>query len=195
MGDRQTEGTEKQPVYRQGEQEEMKRKPVIFQHVVEVDLEINRVHDAAFSESDQSKDGSKRRPYSSQRAKRKCCSAKAIEGRKCPCDTPIPMVPSSLSQASVISDTAAEELCDLRKYYSKQLQRINYISLEHLSQPAEPGILSCIREPLKSLHLPHSVTIALKARSLWTRVSSRRKRVGWRQQHPPPQDCFTVWIL
>ncbi|KAM9704800.1 ATP-dependent DNA helicase Q1 isoform 1-T3 [Menidia menidia] len=86
-------------------------------------------------------------------------------------------VPSSPSQASVISETAAEELCDLRNYYSKQLKRINYISLEHLGQPAEPGVLSCIREPLRSLRLPRRVTIARTARSLWTRVSGRRRLV------------------
>ncbi|KAM3858998.1 ATP-dependent DNA helicase Q1-like [Diretmus argenteus] len=88
-----------------------------------------------------------------------------------------PVLVNSPSQASFISETAAEELCDLRNYYSKQLRRINYISHEYLGQQSEPGVLSCIREPLRSLRLPRGVTIARTARSLWTRVSGRRKLV------------------
>lgn len=85
--------------------------------------------------------------------------------------------PGSPSQGSFISESAAEELCNLRNYYSKQLRRINYISHEYLGQPAETGVLACIREPLRSLRLPRSVTIAQTARSLWTRVSGRRKLI------------------
>nr|XP_057924779.1 ATP-dependent DNA helicase Q1 isoform X1 [Doryrhamphus excisus] len=88
-----------------------------------------------------------------------------------------PTASSSPSRASVISNTAAEELCDLRKYYSKQLRRINYISHEYLGQPAEAGVLACIREPFKSLRLPRRRTITQTARSLWTRVSGRRRLV------------------
>ncbi|KAM3858722.1 ATP-dependent DNA helicase Q1-like [Diretmus argenteus] len=88
-----------------------------------------------------------------------------------------PVLVNSPSQASFISETAAEELCYLRNYYSKQLRRINYISHEHLGQQSEPGVLACIREPLRSLRLPRGVTIARTARSLWTRVSGRRKLV------------------
>lgn len=87
--------------------------------------------------------------------------------------------PRSLSQASVMSDAAVEELCRLRDHYSSQLRRINYISHEHLGQTAEPGLLACIREPLKSLRLPRGLTsgptFGQTAHGLWTRVS------GWRR--------------
>nr|XP_061809492.1 ATP-dependent DNA helicase Q1-like [Nerophis lumbriciformis] len=86
-------------------------------------------------------------------------------------------VPGSPSPSSFISETAVEELSDLRDYYRNQLRRINYISHEYLGQPDESGMLACIREPLKSLRLPRGMTIAQTARSLWTRVSGRRKLV------------------
>lgn len=82
----------------------------------------------------------------------------------------------SPSRASLISDAAAEELSELRSYYSKQLRRINYVSHEHLGPPAPGGVLACIRAPLRSLRLPRGLAIAQSARSLWTRVSGRRKR-------------------
>ncbi|KAK3517902.1 hypothetical protein QTP70_027310 [Hemibagrus guttatus] len=78
------------------------------------------------------------------------------------------------SETSIISAAALEELCDLRSYYSKQLRRINYTSHEQLQEPAS-GMLTCISEPLRSLRLPSSTTIAKSARNLWTRVSMRRK--------------------
>lgn len=80
------------------------------------------------------------------------------------------------SETSIISAAALEELCDLRSYYSKQLRRINYASHEQL-QESGPGMLTCIREPLRSLRLPSSTTIAQSARNLWTRVSVRRKLI------------------
>ncbi|XP_072528982.1 ATP-dependent DNA helicase Q1 isoform X2 [Salminus brasiliensis] len=80
------------------------------------------------------------------------------------------------SEASIISATAIEELSDLRVYYNKQLRQINYISHEHL-QNSSSGMLTCIREPLRSLRLPSSTTIAKSARNLWTRVSMRRKLI------------------
>ncbi|KAL2103059.1 hypothetical protein ACEWY4_002227 [Coilia grayii] len=83
---------------------------------------------------------------------------------------------SSPSQVSIISDTAAEELCDLRSYYNQQLRRINYISHEHL-QEAHSGVLTCIREPFRNLRLPFRSTITKGARDLWTRVSIRRKLI------------------
>lgn len=168
------------------EEEEDKRGSTVTQHVVEVDVEINMIDNIGISEKSQKtpshpvKPSSKRKSTTPQRVRRKP-RANAAE-----VDTPSPSrggdalinaVPSSPSQASVISDTAAEELCELRNYYSKQLRRINYISHEYLGQPAEPGVLACIREPLRSLRLPRRVTIAQTARSLWTRVSSRRKLV------------------
>ena len=80
----------------------------------------------------------------------------------------------------MISDAAAEELSDLRDYYSSQLRRIDYISHEHLGGAAGGGadVLACIREPLRSLRLPRGASIGRTARSLWTRVSGRRKLVN-----------------
>ncbi|XP_066526084.1 ATP-dependent DNA helicase Q1 isoform X3 [Hoplias malabaricus] len=80
------------------------------------------------------------------------------------------------SETSIISASALEELCDLRSYYNKQLRQINYISHEHL-QDSSSGMLTCIREPLRSLRLPSSTKIARSARNLWTRVSLRRKLI------------------
>ncbi|XP_034434503.1 ATP-dependent DNA helicase Q1 isoform X2 [Hippoglossus hippoglossus] len=138
---------------------------IMSQHVIEV--EINIIDNAVVSESQKTpsrpvKPCSKRKSTTPQRARRKPCAD-------------VSTAPSSPSRTSVISETAAEELFELRNYYSKQLRRINYISHEHLGQPNEPGVLACIREPLRSLRLPRRVTIAETARSLWTRVSSRRK--------------------
>ncbi|CAB1431224.1 unnamed protein product [Pleuronectes platessa] len=135
------------------------------QHVIEV--EINIIDNAVVSESQKTpshpvKPCSKRKSTTPQSARRKPCAD-------------VSTAPSSPSRTSVMSETAAEELCELRSYYSKQLRRINYISHEHLGQQKEPGVLACIREPLRSLRLPRRVTIAETARSLWTRVSSRRK--------------------
>uniref|UniRef100_A0A3P9ICQ1 ATP-dependent DNA helicase n=1 Tax=Oryzias latipes TaxID=8090 RepID=A0A3P9ICQ1_ORYLA len=92
---------------------------------------------------------------------------------------PTPATSNCPSQASIISETAAEELCHLRKFYSQQLRRIDQASLEQLGAPQEPGVLSCIRGPLRSLRLPCSTSITQTARSLWTRVSGRRRL----QQH------------
>nr|XP_019955500.1 PREDICTED: ATP-dependent DNA helicase Q1 isoform X1 [Paralichthys olivaceus]XP_019955501.1 PREDICTED: ATP-dependent DNA helicase Q1 isoform X1 [Paralichthys olivaceus] len=138
---------------------------IMSQHVLEV--EINIIDNAVVSESQKTpshpvKSCSKRKSTTPQRARRKPCAD-------------VSSLPGSPSRTSVISETAAEELCELRNYYSKQLRRINYISHEHLGQADEPGVLACIREPLRSLRLPRRVTIAETARSLWTRVSSRRK--------------------
>ncbi|KAF0029333.1 hypothetical protein F2P81_018438 [Scophthalmus maximus] len=162
----QTEREKQQLTDGHGEEEET-RGSIMTQHVIEVDVEINITDNLGVSDSQKKpshpvKPCSKRKSTTPQRARRKPCVDAAT-------------VPSSPSRTSVISDTAAEELCELRNYYSKQLRRINYISHEHLGQPAEPGVLACIREPLRSLHLPRRVTIAQTARSLWTRVSSRRK--------------------
>ncbi|XP_024142985.1 ATP-dependent DNA helicase Q1 isoform X1 [Oryzias melastigma] len=88
---------------------------------------------------------------------------------------PTPTRSSCPSQASIISDTAAEELHHLRKFYSQQLRRIDQASLEQLGAPRELGVLSCIRGPLRSLRLPCSTSITQTARSLWTRVSGRRR--------------------
>ncbi|XP_072233643.1 ATP-dependent DNA helicase Q1 isoform X1 [Leuresthes tenuis] len=163
-----------------GEKEEAMKRAVTSQPEVEEDVETDRVDNVGIGDnrrtrSHQNKLCNKHKSSSCRRVGRKpCFHAAAVNS---PCDSPTPTVPSSPSQASIISDTAAEELCDLRNYYSKQLKRINCVSLEHLRQPAEPGMLSCIREPLRSLRLPRRVTIAQTARSLWTRVSGRRQLV------------------
>ncbi|XP_061816624.1 ATP-dependent DNA helicase Q1 isoform X1 [Nerophis lumbriciformis] len=125
---------------------------IMAQHIVEVEVEINVP---------------KQKSSSPQRERKKAHAYR----------TTVPTVSSSPSRTSVISETAAEELCDLRKYYSKQLRRINYISHEYLGQPAESDALACIREPFRSLRLPRRTTITQTARSLWTRVSSRRTLV------------------
>ncbi|KAM9310632.1 ATP-dependent DNA helicase Q1 isoform 3-T3 [Pholidichthys leucotaenia] len=162
--------------------EEDKRRVVLSKHLVEVVVEINRVSNEAAGDIQRTpsrpcKLDSKRKSSTPQRARRRPSAAISAVGIVSPsldCDTPT-NVPSSPSQASSISAAAAEELCDLRNYYRKQLRRINYISHEHLGQPAEPGMLSCISEPLRSLRLPCKVTITRTARSLWTRVSGRKK--------------------
>lgn len=181
--DKRTERVKKQLTDRYGEEEESKRRPIMPQHVVEVDVEINIVDSEGNCGGQKTplhpvKPCSKRKSTTPQRARRKPCATAAHVPSPSPGgDTASNTLASSPSQASIISETAAEELCDLRSYYSKQLRRINYISHEYLGQPAEPGVLACIREPLRSLRLPRRVTIAQTARSLWTRVSGRRKLV------------------
>ncbi|KAF7693838.1 ATP-dependent DNA helicase Q1 isoform X1 [Silurus meridionalis] len=91
--------------------------------------------------------------------------------------SPSPSVLASCpSETSIVSAAALEELSDLRSYYSEQLRRINYTSHEQL-QESGSGMLTCIREPLRSLRLPSSTTLAKSARNLWTRVSMRRKLI------------------
>lgn len=162
---------------RYGEEEES----ITFQHVIEVDVEINSVHNVGISDIQKTplnsvKPCSKCKSTNTQRMRMKAHAHPATAAAGVPCPSTHTTVPSSPSEIS-ISDTAAEELCDLRNYYSKQLRRINYISREHLEQITEPGVLACVREPLKSLHLPHRSTISKSARSLWTRISGRRKLV------------------
>lgn len=144
------------------------------QHVIEV--EINIIENMDDQKTPRSV-STKRKSTTPQRARRKPRTDPTADG-----DADPETVPSSPSQASFMSESAAEELCHLRNYYSKQLRRINYVSHEYLGQPAESGVLACIRGPLRSLRLPGRVTIAETARSLWTRVSGRRKLIhrGWR---------------
>lgn len=84
-------------------------------------------------------------------------------------------VPRSPTQASLVSQGAVEELCHLRRYYSSQLRRINYNSQEHLGQPAEPGVLACVWEPLRSLGLAHGPAFGRTVRSLWKGVGGGRR--------------------
>ncbi|KAM9824563.1 ATP-dependent DNA helicase Q1 [Neosynchiropus ocellatus] len=150
-------------------------------HVVEVDVEINIVENRSDDEESSPprpvNSCSKRKSTTPQRARRKPLPPpdQADVSPAPPGGSTVNTAPSSPSLGSFMSDSAAEELCNLRNYYSKQLRRINYISHEYLGQPAEPGVLGCITEPLKSLRLPRRVTIAQTARSLWTRVSGRRR--------------------
>lgn len=152
------------------------------QHAIEVDVKINMIDNTEVEKtpSHPVQPSSKRKFTTPQRARRKPRDNIAAAGVPSPSlsgDSATNTVPSSPSHTSIISDTAVEELCNLRNYYSKQLRRINYISHEYLGQPTEPGVLACIREPLRSLRLPRRATIAQTARSLWTRVSGRRKLV------------------
>lgn len=179
--DKRTERTKEQLADGHGGEEEDERRSTFPQHAIEVDVEINIIDnsDGQNTPSHPVKPCSKRKSTTPQRVRRKP-RANVTAGVPSPTpggDTAVNTVPSSPSQASIISETAVEELCNLRNYYSKQLRRINYISHEYLGQPAEPGLLACIREPLRSLRLPRRVTIAQTARSLWTRVSGRRKLV------------------
>lgn len=179
--DKRTERAKKQLADRHGEEEVDERRSIVPQHAIEVDVEINIIDDSDDQKtpSHPVKTCSKRKSTTPQRVRRKPCNAAAAGISSPPPggETTTNTVPSSPSQASIISETAVEELCNLRNYYSKQLRRINYISHEYLGQPAEAGVLACIREPLRSLRLPRRATIAQTARSLWTRVSGRRKLV------------------
>lgn len=180
--DKRMERAKKQLEDGHGEVEEDKRGAITPQHAIEVDVKINMIEnsDVEKTPSHSVQPCSKRKFATPQRVGRKPRATVAAAGVPSPSpsgDSAANTVPSSPSHTSVISETAVEELCNLRNYYSKQLRRINYISHEYLGQPAEPGVLACIREPLRSLRLPRRATIAQTARSLWTRVSGRRKLV------------------
>ncbi len=145
--------------------------------VFEVDVEVNLVEEHN-CESEEEK-GLKNSPeplYSSPKKRRQKqpltqnCAANADQAK-----TDLVSAPSELS---IVSAAAVEELHHLRSYYSKQLRRINYISHEHL-QSSQPGMLTCMREPFKSLRFPSRTTIARGARNVWTRVSMRRKLIQW----------------
>ncbi|KAM9407816.1 uncharacterized protein ACWYII_027631 [Salvelinus alpinus] len=152
---------------------------------IEVDVEINIIEKVNDSESPLPplKRNSKPKSTTPQKKRRKPCTA-ALAAVLAPSEAAVtdsehqrPALVNSPSQVSIISEAAVEELCDLRNYYSKQLRQINDISHEYLQNQgcSDPGVLACIREPLKSLHLPRGSTIARTARNLWNRVSSRRK--------------------
>lgn len=141
--------------------------------VFEVDVEVNLVEEHnCESEEEKGLKNSPEQQSSSPRRRRKPptqnCAANADQAKA--------DLVSAHSELSIISAAAVEELHHLRSYYSKQLRRINYISHEHL-QSSQPGMLTCIREPFKSLRLPSRTTIARGARNLWTRVSMRRKLI------------------
>ncbi|XP_026877407.2 ATP-dependent DNA helicase Q1 isoform X1 [Electrophorus electricus] len=149
--------------------------------VIEVDVEVSiqeKSHITGGGGSSQSDDGlkfnSKRRSVSPH--KRRPLSPLNSDCVCKPKQNPKSVLVSCPSEASIISAAALEELSDLRSYYNKQLRRINYISHEQL-QDSSSGMLTCIREPLRSLRLPSSTTIARRARNLWTRVSMRRKLI------------------
>lgn len=178
----QTEMGKKQLADRHREEGEDEMSFIFPQHAIEVDVKINITDnsDGQKNPSHPVKLCSKRKFTTPQRARRKPRANMAAAGVPSPSpgdDTAVITVSRSPSQVSIISETAVEELCNLRNYYSKQLRRINYISHEYLGQPPEPGVLACIREPLRSLLLPRRTNIAQTARSLWTRVSGRRKLV------------------
>ncbi|KAM3859221.1 uncharacterized protein ACN63O_017288 [Diretmus argenteus] len=178
------------PMESHGEEEEEEHMEEEKRRPVEVDVEINIIANVAVNDGEKTpprpvKPNPKQKSTTPQRPRRKPHADVAAAdiptpppgGAAANTDRQRPVLVNSPSQASFISETAAEELCDLRNYYSKQLRRINYISHEYLGQQSEPGVLACIREPLRNLRLPRGVTIARTARSLWTRVSGRRKLV------------------
>lgn len=177
--DRRTERTEKHMADGHKAEVEDEKQSFCPKHTTEVDVELNII-ESQKNPSRPIKSGSKRKSTTPQRARRKPFAHSLVAGASPPSpsgDNAVKTVPSSPSQASIISDTAVEELSNLRNYYNKQLRRINYVSHEYLGQPADQGVLSCIREPLRSIRLPRRVTIAQTARSLWTRVSGRRRLV------------------
>lgn len=134
--------------------------------VFEVEVEVNVV-ELNFMTFKQNSTSPKRRPKRPPPKNSNCIGE---------FDLPKSDLVSTPSEISIISAAAVEELHHLRSYYSKQLRRINYISHEHL-QSSQPGMLTCMREPFKSLRLPSKTTIARGARNLWTRVSMRRKLI------------------
>lgn len=142
--------------------------------VFEVHVEVNLVEEQnCESEKEKALKNSPEQQSSSPKRRQKHrltqnCAANADQAK--------PDLVSAPSELSIISAAAVEELHHLRSYYSKQLRRINYISHEHL-QSSQPGVLTCMREPFKSLRFPLRTTIARGARNLWTRVSMRRKLI------------------
>ncbi|KAL0195975.1 hypothetical protein M9458_009547, partial [Cirrhinus mrigala] len=123
----------------------------------EVDVEVNLVQEQnCESEEEKGPKNSPEQQSSSPKRRRKQpspqnCAANADQAKA--------DLVSAPSELSIISAAAVEELHHLRSYYSKQLRRINYISHEHL-QSSQPGMLTCMREPFKSLRFPSRTTIA-----------------------------------
>lgn len=161
--------------------------------VVEVDVEMNIIETNEMDKESVPKSiapeplkiTAKRKSTTPKRRRRQAPVGSSVDASL----PPKPPLINSPSRVSIISDTAAEELCDLRSYYNRQLRRINYVSHEHL-QEAHPGVLTCIREPFRNLRLPFRSTITKSARDLWTRVSIRRKLITrW------PHDVYSVCIL
>ncbi|XP_036374311.1 uncharacterized protein LOC118770657 [Megalops cyprinoides] len=148
---------------------------------IEVDVEINAaqkdsVNQVIVTPPEASPFKANGRRKSTPRKKRKQNSAEALGSADNPPGHQGSVLVNAPSEVSIISAAAVEELCDLRNYYSKQLQRINYISHEHL-QDSDSGILTCSRGPMKSLRLPWGSSITRTVRNLWTRVSTRRKLI------------------
>lgn len=86
------------------------------------------------------------------------------------------VIVSAPSEGSIISAAAVEELCHLRSYYGRQLQRIDYVSHENLND-TDSAIVTCTNGALRSLRLPWGSSFAKSVRSLWTRVSTRRRHL------------------
>lgn len=151
---------------------------------IEVDVEINIIDDCVddYETPSQPVKPTYRRKSTTPQRTKPCinsCVAKSQRSNSASPNTVHnrPALVNSPSEVSIISEAAVEELADLRNYYSNQLRRINYVSHEYLQQHQEPGVLACIREPLRCVRLPRGSTIAQTARNIWTRVSTRRKRV------------------
>lgn len=138
--------------------------------VFEVDVEVNHVEEQnCISQDENGLENTHEQQQSSLKKRQKQNCAADVDQAKA-------NLVSAPSEVSIISAAAVEELHHLRSYYSKQLRRINYISHEHL-QSSQTGMLTCMKEPFKSLHFPSRTTLAKGARNLWTRVSMRRKLI------------------
>lgn len=169
----------------EAEEEDPTLQPCLQLATVEVDVEISSVEkDNRVSESVNQvpltpdispfKANVKRKSTPKKRPKQN-----PLEAESSACMPPVhggSALVSAPSEVSIISAAAVEELSDLRSYYSKQLQRINYISHECLKD-SDSGVLTCSRGPLKSLRLPSRSSISRTVRSLWMRVSTRRKLI------------------
>ncbi|XP_051547289.1 ATP-dependent DNA helicase Q1-like isoform X2 [Myxocyprinus asiaticus] len=145
--------------------------------VFDVDVVVNVIEQNRVTEEEETSKGLQNTPKQ-QSTSMKSRQKPLTQQSNCTANAeqPKPNLVSTPSEISIISAAAVEELHHLRSYYSKQLRRINYISHEHL-QSSQPGMLTCMTEPFKSLRFPSRTTIARGARNLWTRVSMRRKLI------------------
>ncbi|KAL4612694.1 ATP-dependent DNA helicase Q1-like [Arapaima gigas] len=142
---------------------------------VEVDVEIAVVKDSGEDVTPGSKEGPARKSKRIRKSTRPKKKQSQISGEAADCPPVQESVTASTSsEVSIMSAAAMEELSNLRSYYNKQLQRINYISHEHLKD-SDSGIVSCSRGPLKNVRLPCGSSFSKTIRNMWARVSTRRR--------------------
>lgn len=142
--------------------------------VFEVDVEVNLVQEQDCASEEEK--GLKNDPVQQSLSPKRRRNPLPTQNRAANADQARADLVNTPSELSIVSSGSVEELHHLRSYYNKQLRRINYISQEHL-QSSQPGMLTCMREPFKSLRFPSRMTISRGARNLWTRVSMRRKLI------------------